>query len=75
MANRGDVIERIKKLLALAEDEGATEAEATAAALMAQRLIAQNDVEQWSCTRQPRSPSKRATPRLHAAGGVGGSRT
>lgn len=47
MANRGDVIERIKKLLALAEDEGATEAEATAAALMAQRLIAQNDVEQW----------------------------
>lgn len=47
MANREDIIERIKKLLALAEDEGATEAEATAAALMAQRLIAQNDVEQW----------------------------
>lgn len=47
MANRNDIIERIKKLLALAEDDGATEAEATAAALMAQRLIAQNDVEQW----------------------------
>lgn len=47
MANRGDIIERIKKLLALAEDEGATEAEAATAALMAQRLIAQNDVEQW----------------------------
>ena len=47
MANRDDIIERIKKLLALAEDDGATEAEATAAALMAQRLIAQNDVEQW----------------------------
>lgn len=47
MANREDIIERVKKLLALAEDEGATEAEATAAALMAQRLIAQNDVEQW----------------------------
>ena len=38
MANRDDIIERIKKLLALAEDDGATEAEATAAALMAQRL-------------------------------------
>lgn len=45
--DREKIVERIKKLLALAEGKGATEAEVTAAALAAQRLIAQNDVEQW----------------------------
>ncbi len=47
MSSRDGVIERIRKLMALAEDEGATEAEAAAGALMAQRLIAENDIEQW----------------------------
>lgn len=46
-SNREKIIERIKKLLAVAEDRGATEHEAAAAALAAQRLIAENDVEQW----------------------------
>lgn len=45
--DREKIVSRIKKLLELAENTGATEAEATAAALAAQRLIAQNDVEQW----------------------------
>lgn len=44
---REKIIERIKKLLAVAEDRGATEHEAAAAALAAQRLIAEYDVEQW----------------------------
>lgn len=44
---REKIIERIKKLLAVAEDRGATEYEAAAAALAAQRLIAEYDVEQW----------------------------
>lgn len=44
---REKIIDRIKKLLAVAEDKGATEHEATAAALAAQRLIAEYDVEQW----------------------------
>lgn len=45
--DREKIIERIKKLMAVAEDRGATEHEAAAAALAAQRLIAQYDVEQW----------------------------
>lgn len=45
--NREKIIERIKKLMAVAEDRGATEHEAAAAALAAQRLIVQYDVEQW----------------------------
>lgn len=45
--NREKIVERIKKLLAVAEDKGATEHEAASAALAAQRLIAQYDVEQW----------------------------
>lgn len=44
---REKIIDRIKKLLAVAEDKGATEHEAAAAALAAQRLIAEYDVEQW----------------------------
>lgn len=44
---REKIIERIKKLMAVAEDRGATEHEAAAAALAAQRLIADWDVEQW----------------------------
>ena len=45
--DREKIVERIKKLMAVAEDRGATEHEAAAAALAAQRLIAQYDVEQW----------------------------
>lgn len=45
--DREKIVSRIKKLLELAEDKGATEAEATAAALSAQRLIARYDVEQF----------------------------
>lgn len=45
--DRDKLIERIKKLLSVTENRGATENEAIAAALAAQRLIAQNDVEQW----------------------------
>lgn len=45
--DRENIVARIKKLLALADNKGATEAEAAAAALAAQRLIAQYDVEQW----------------------------
>lgn len=44
---RSKIVERIKKLLALSEDRGATEAEAVAAVMMAQRLMADNDVEDW----------------------------
>lgn len=44
---REKIIERIKKLLAVADNRGATEHEAAAAALAAQRLIAEYDVEQW----------------------------
>lgn len=45
--DREKIIARIKKLLAVADDRGATEHEAASAALAAQRLIAQYDVEQW----------------------------
>lgn len=44
---RAKILERIKKLMALADDRGATEAEAMAAALAAQKLIAEYDVEDW----------------------------
>lgn len=44
MANRENIIEKIKKLLDLAADNPSEE-EATAAALMAQRLIAKHDVQ------------------------------
>lgn len=47
MQDRDKLIERIRKLLAVTEGRGATEAEAIAAALAAQRLMAENDVEQW----------------------------
>ena len=44
---RAKILERIKKLMALADDRGATEAEAMTAALAAQKLIAEYDVEDW----------------------------
>lgn len=44
---RDGLIARIKKLFELAGDKGATEAEAVQAALMAQRLMAENDVAEW----------------------------
>lgn len=44
---RDKIIGRIRKLLALSGDKGATEAEAIAAVMMAQRLMADNDVEDW----------------------------
>lgn len=45
--SREKIVARIKKLLAVADDRGATEHEASTAALAAQRLIAEYDVEQW----------------------------
>lgn len=47
MSEREQVIDRIKKLLAHSVENGATEAEAIAFALKAQRLIADNDIEEW----------------------------
>lgn len=47
MSNREQIIERIKKLLSHSVENGATEAEAVAFALKAQKLIAENDVEDW----------------------------
>lgn len=44
---RAKILERIKKLMALADNRDATEAEAMAAALAAQKLIAEYDVEEW----------------------------
>lgn len=45
--DRSKIVERIRKLLALADDKGATEAEAVAAVMMAQCLMAENDVADW----------------------------
>ena len=45
--DRDKVIERIRKLLAMNEERGATESEAVAAALAAQKLMAEHDVEAW----------------------------
>lgn len=42
---REKIVERIRKLLAMSEDRGATEAEAISAVMMAQRLMSDNDVE------------------------------
>ena len=53
---REKIIERIRKLLKLAENKGATRAEATAAALAAQRLMAQNDVEDWEVHSEDAEP-------------------
>lgn len=44
---RSEIVEKIKKLLAHSVENGATEAEAVAFALKAQRLIAENDIEEW----------------------------
>ena len=44
--DRESVIERIKKLLAMTERAGCTQAEAVQAALMAQRLIVEHDVQE-----------------------------
>lgn len=54
--DREKILERIRKLLKLAENRGATRAEATAAALAAQRLIAQYDVEQWELHSEDAEP-------------------
>ena len=45
--DRERIIEKIKRLLAVTEERGATQNEAIAAALQAQRLIAQNDVNDF----------------------------
>ena len=45
--DREDIIGKIKKLLAHSVENGATEAEAIAFALKAQKLIAEHDVEAW----------------------------
>ena len=47
MNSREQVIEQVKKLLAHSVENGATEAEAVAFALKAQKLIADNDLEEW----------------------------
>lgn len=47
MQDREKLIERIKKLLAVAEKRGATEQEAIQAALMAQKLMAEYDVNDY----------------------------
>lgn len=44
---RSEIVEKIKKLLAHSVENGATEAEAVAFALKAQRLITENDIEEW----------------------------
>ena len=43
---RSEIVKKIKKLLAHSVENGATEAEAVAFALKAQRLIAENDIEE-----------------------------
>lgn len=45
--DREKLIERIRKLLAVTESNGATEHEAIAAALAAQKLMAESHVEEW----------------------------
>lgn len=45
--DREKMLNRIKKLLEMTERNGATEAEAVAAALAAQKLMAEYDVEAW----------------------------
>ncbi len=45
--DREKLIERIKKLLAVTEERGATEGEAIQAALMAQKLMAEYDIEEY----------------------------
>ena len=47
MQDREKLIERIKKLLAVTEKRGATEQEAIQAALMAQKLMAEYDVNEY----------------------------
>lgn len=47
MQDREKIIERIKKLLEVTEKHGATEQEAVQAALMAQKLMAENDINDY----------------------------
>lgn len=47
MAGREETIERIRKLLSMTEDAGCTQAEAVQAALLAQKLIVENDVQDF----------------------------
>ena len=44
---RGKIIEKVRKLLEHSTENGATQAEAVAFALKAQKLIADNDIEAW----------------------------
>lgn len=46
-ADREKILAKIRKLLALGNDKGATEAEAVSAVLKAQRLMAEYDVEEY----------------------------
>lgn len=50
--DREKLLGKIRKLLAVTEQRGATEAEAMQAALAAQKLIADNDIEQWELSEQ-----------------------
>lgn len=60
--DRSKIVERIRKLLALADDKGATEAEAVAAVMMAQRLMAENDVADWELHSMDEQPIPRRSP-------------
>lgn len=57
---REKVIERIRKLLAMSEENGATEAEAVSAVMMAQRLMSENDVEDWELHSSDEQPIETA---------------
>lgn len=65
--SREHIIEKIKKLLAVTEERGASNNEATAAALAAQRLIVQYDIEQWEIHEEESDPMEevycKPTPR------------
>lgn len=65
--SRERIIEKIKKLLAVTEERGASNNEATAAALAAQRLIVQYDIEQWEIHEEESDPMEavfcKPTPR------------
>lgn len=61
MSDRKRIIDRIKKLFSVTTTHGATEAEAVAAALAAQRLIADNNVEEWELGNTDEEPIETAS--------------
>lgn len=77
---RSEIVEKIKKLLAHSVENGATEAEAVAFALKAQRLIAENDIEQWELGDEQRrevieeESNVNLPPHMVALAGFGGIR-